>query len=134
MPSRLSACGFIALLAALATLPGCNALNPLCGSARPVPVLNSISPTTVTMTEIQSTVTVVAAGSNFVSASVAQVNNSKVGTVVSSSTRIQASVGTASVTGPGSYLISINTPSGNTGNLGCESGGTSSQATLTVTN
>jgi hypothetical protein len=134
MPSRFSACGFVALLAAVATLPGCNALNPLCGSARPVPVLNSISPTTVTMAEVRNTVTLVLAGSSFVSASVAQVDNSKVGTVVSSSTRIQASVGTAYVTGPGSYLISVNTPSGNTGNLGCESGGTSGQATLTVTN
>ena len=34
-------------LAVLLLLPGCNALNPLCGSARPVPSLKSISPATV---------------------------------------------------------------------------------------
>ena len=130
MPSRISACGFVALLAIVMSLPGCNALNPLCGSARPAPVLTSISPTSVTLAQIQNTVTIVVAGSSFVSSSVAQVNNAEVATVVSSSTRIQASIGPANITAPGMYSISVKTPSGTSGNLGCDSGGTSTQATL----
>ena len=132
MPSRMSACGFVALLLALTLFPGCSAFNPLCGSARPAPVLTSISPTTATLAEIQNTLTLVIAGSHFVSASVAVVNNSQVATVVSSSTRIQASVGPGSITSTGTYTVVVNTPAGNTGNLGCDSGGTSTQASLTV--
>ena len=45
---------FCALLLAVLILQGCNALNPLCRSARPAPVLNSLSTTSITFAEVQS--------------------------------------------------------------------------------
>ena len=51
MPSSYWIGRLSSLLIVLLLLPGCNALNPLCGSARPVPILNSISPTTMVLSQ-----------------------------------------------------------------------------------
>ncbi len=42
-----------ALLLALLLFQGCNALNPLCGSARPAPIIASLSASTTTFAEVQ---------------------------------------------------------------------------------
>jgi hypothetical protein len=52
MPSSYWIGRLSSLLIVLLLLPGCNALNPLCGSARPVPILNSISPTTMVLSQL----------------------------------------------------------------------------------
>jgi hypothetical protein len=113
-------------------LPGCSAINPLCGSSRPSPVLTSINPTTVTLAEVHGNFLLDVNGSHFVGASVVVINKGQVASDVSSSTLIKATVGPANITAAGTYQVWVNTPSGNSGNLGCDSGGNSSQATLTV--
>jgi hypothetical protein len=132
MPSRSAIWSLAALMVAALGLPGCSAINPLCGSSRPTPVLTSISPTTATEAEIQSTFTLNLTGSHFVGASVVEINNVQVATDVTASTTIKATIGPASVKGTGTYKVWVSTPAGNSGNLGCDSGGTSSQASLTV--
>jgi len=132
MPSRSARWLLVILLLSALGLPGCSAINPLCGSSRPVPVLTSINPTTITEAEVLSTVTVNLVGSHFVGASVVEINNVQVTTDVTSSTTIKATVGPASVNGTGVFKIWVSTPAGNSGSLGCDSGGNSSQASLTV--
>lgn len=41
------------LLLALLIFPGCNALNPFCESARPTPIIGSLSPSTITFADVQ---------------------------------------------------------------------------------
>jgi hypothetical protein len=44
---------FNVILFALVLLPGCQALNPLCGSARPVPSIASLSTNTIALAQVQ---------------------------------------------------------------------------------
>jgi len=130
--SRLAQYSLAFVLAGIFALPACSSLNPLCGSSRPVPVLTSISPTKVTEAQLKGSFVLNAVGSQFVSASVLVVNGNPVATTVTSSTAIKAEVGPANLSGPGVYGVWVNTPAGNSGDLGCSSGGSSSQASLTV--
>jgi hypothetical protein len=127
----------LALLAAcflvLLVLPGCNALNPLCGSSRPAPVLSSLSPTTIAFSDIQKGVVLTLNGSDFVSASVVVINGTTLSTTIVSSQQLQATITTTVITGPGTANVQVNTPSGNSGDVGCTSGGTSGTLTLTIT-
>ena len=122
----------VVLVAVILALPGCNAVNPLCGSARPAPVLSSISPMTVSYSQVQSTFTLDLVGSHFVAASVGVINNVQLATDVASSTSLKATVGAADISAPGTFQVWVYTPAGNSGDLGCSSGGNSSKATLTV--
>lgn len=117
-------------LVALLLLTGCNALNPLCGSARPSPSLSSISPTTMAFSQLPSTLT--ATGGHFVASSVILLNGTPLATTVVSSSQLTATVTSSMAPAAGNYKVEVQTPSGNTGNLGCSSGGTSSAQTLTV--
>src|SRR5262252_2523035 len=90
LPMRLCRCGvlFASLLAlGTAMLSGCNnTLNPLCGSARPVPVIGSISPATISFADVQQGATLTVNGSNFVSSSQVVIDSTPIGaTVVSDS-------------------------------------------------
>ncbi len=79
---RLRSCGLsLACLLALAvSILGCNnTLNPLCGSARPAPLIGSISPSTVTFTQLQQGETLTINGSNFVSSSEVLINSTPIG-------------------------------------------------------
>lgn len=129
-PSQVRAIGMLIL--GILLLPGCNAINPLCGSARPSPVLTSIAPTSVSLAEVQKTFQLTITGSHFVSASVIVVNGIKVTTNIPSSTQLTGIVGTAVISTTGTYKVYVSTPAGNSGNLGCSSGGNSSNVTLTV--
>jgi hypothetical protein len=62
-------------------------------------------------------------GAQFVAASVVVVNKTRVATDVTRSTTIKATVGPADLDGPGTYGVWVNTPAGNSGDLGCSSGG-----------
>jgi hypothetical protein len=121
------------LLLAMLVLQGCNALNPLCGSARPAPSISSLSATTVAFTEVQQGFLLTVNGSHIVSSSVVVINGTTLQTQVVSSSELQVTLTTAVITGPGTASVAINTPAGNSGNLGCSSGGTSHSLTLTIT-
>jgi len=132
MPSRTCALSLVSLLALL-VLPGCNnTLNPLCGSARPVPVIGSILPAEVTFAQVQAGVTVTVNGNQFVSASQVMVNTTPIAATVVSAQKLTVKLSTDVISGPGTVKIMVQTPSGNSGDLGCTSGGNSSVLTLTV--
>ncbi|HEY6767663.1 MAG TPA: hypothetical protein VI386_23155 [Candidatus Sulfotelmatobacter sp.] len=120
------------LLVVLLLLLGCNALNPLCGSARPVPILNSISPTAVAFSQLPPTLTITATGSHFVSSSAVVFNGATLTTAVISSAQLTATITSSMIPAPGNFTVVVQTPTGNTGDLGCSSGGTSSGQVLAV--
>jgi hypothetical protein len=122
-----------AVLLALLFLPGCNSLNPLCGSARPVPVIASLSASTITFAQVQPGFLLTVNGKEFVSSSVVIINGTTLNTSVLSSQQLQVTIATDLISGPGTATVTVNTPSGNSGYLGCTSGGTSSALTLTIT-
>ena len=128
MSSRL----FVVALAVV-FLPGCNnALNPFCGSARPVPLIGSLSPSAVNFADVEQGSTLIVKGSQFVSSSQVVVNGKALSTVVASNQTLRVTLSTGVISGPGSVDVSVVTPSGNTGDLGCSSGGRSSVLVLTV--
>ena len=132
MPSRVCALSLASLLAFL-VLPGCNnTLNPLCSSARPAPVIGSLSPADVTYAEVQQGVTITVTGSQFVSSSQVVVNTTPIAATIVSPKKLTVKLSSAVVSGPGSVRIMVQTPSGNSGDLGCTSGGNSSVLLLTV--
>ena len=120
-------------LAPLVILAGCsNALNPFCGSSRPAPLIGSLSPSTVTFTQVQQGVLLKVNGSNFVSASEILINGKALGPTVVSNQQLQIMLTSGVISGPGNVSVKVMTPSGNVGDVGCSSGGTSSALTLTV--
>jgi hypothetical protein len=128
MPSRL-------LLVAVASLflSGCsNTLNPFCGSARPVPSIGSLSPSTVTFSQVQQGTVLTVNGSQFVAASEILINGKALSATAVSSTQLKVTLTTGVISGPGSVNVSVLTPSGNSSDLGCTSGGKSSVLVLTV--
>jgi hypothetical protein len=124
---------FSMLLLALLVFQGCNGLNPLCGSARPAPVIGSLSASTITFAQVQQGFLLTVTGSNFVSSSVVVINDTTLSTQVMSSQQLQVTITTTLISAPGTASVTVNTPSGNSGNLGCTSGGTSSALDLTIT-
>jgi len=133
---RLRNCGlpFVCLLVlGLVSLLGCNnTLNPLCGSARPVPVIGSLSPSSVTFAQVQAGVTITVNGNQFVSASQVMVNSTPIAATVLSAQKLTVKLSTDVISGPGTVKIMVKTPEGNSGDLGCTSGGTSSALMLAV--
>jgi hypothetical protein len=119
-------------LVVLLLLPGCNTLNPLCGSARPVPILNSISPKTMAFSQLPPTFVITANGRDFVSSSVVVFNGATLATGVTNHSQLTATITSSMISAPGSFNVVVKTPAGNTGDVGCSSGGTSSGQVLTV--
>ena len=117
----------------LVFLPGCNTLNPLCGSSRPAPVMGSLSASTITFAQVQQGFLLTVTGKEFVSSSVVIINGTTLNTTVVSNQQLQVMISTALISGPGSASVTVNTPGGNTAYAGCTSGGTSSALTLTIT-
>ena len=123
---------FVIALAAV-FFTGCsNAINPFCGNSRPAPLIGSISPSTVTFAEVQQGVVLTVKGSQFVPASEIVVNGKTLAATATSAQQLQVTLNTAVITGPGAVSIAVTTPSGNSGDVGCSSGGTSSTLVLTV--
>jgi hypothetical protein len=121
------------LILALLIFQGCNSLNPLCGSARPSPIIGSLSANTITFAEVQQGFLLTVYGSQFVSSSVVVINDVTLSTIVTSSQQLETTVTTAVIPAPGTASVKVNTPSGNSGDLGCTSGGTSAALVLTIT-
>lgn len=130
------ASGFVFRLAALAPLvilAGCsNALNPFCGSSRPAPLIGSLSPSALTFTQVQQGVLLKVNGNNFVPASELVINGKTLGATIVSNQELQIMLTSSVITGPGSVDVKVTTPSGNVGDVGCASGGTTSALVLTV--
>jgi hypothetical protein len=119
-------------LVVLLLLSGCNSLNPLCGSARPAPILDSISPETMDFSQLPPSFIMTANGSHFVASSVVVFNGAPVATTVVNSSQLTASITSSMIPAPGSFKVLVQTPAGTTGDLDCSSGGTSSGQVLTV--
>ena len=125
--------GHISLLVLLLSfLPGCNALNPLCGSSRPAPSLNSIAPTTVVFSQLPPSFVLTATGTQFVASSLVVFNGATLATSVDGSSQATVTINSSMIPAPGSFNVAVRTPAGNSDNLGCTSGGTSSVRILTV--
>jgi hypothetical protein len=125
---------FVCLLAlGLSFLLGCNnTLNPLCGSARPSPVIGSLAPSAVPFSQVQQGFTLVVNGSQFVSTSQVMVNTTPLAATVVSPEQLKVKLTSDVISGPGTVKIMVQTPAGNSGDVGCSSGGTSSALILTV--
>ncbi len=124
---------FGATLLILLTFSSCNSLNPACGSARPAPTIGSLSVSTITLTQVQQGFVLTVNGNHFVSATVGVINGTALTTLVTSSTQLQVTITAAVISTPGTASVTVNTPSGNSGDLGCTSGGTSGALVLTIT-
>lgn len=127
-------CGVsLAALLALFALVGCNnSLNPLCGSARPAPVIGSLSPSTMSFSQVQQGSVLTVNGSDFVSSSQVVINSTPLSPTVVSNEQLKVTLTTDVISAPGTVKVMVQTPSGNSGNLGCTSGGESSPLVLTV--
>lgn len=131
MPARLFAVVVASLAAFLST--GCsNAINPFCGNTRPAPLIGSISPSTVTMAQLQQGVLLTVKGNQFVPASEISVNGKILAASAISGQELQVTLNSDVITAAGSVNVAVVTPSGNSGDVGCTSGGTSSTLVLTV--
>lgn len=132
MPSRLKIVA-ISVVSSVVFLAGCsNSLNPFCGSSRPAPLISSLSPSTVSFTQVQQGTTLTITGNNFVPATEVVINGKTLGATAISGTQLQLLLNTDVISGPGTVDVKVITPSGNTGDLGCSSGGSSSVLQLTV--
>jgi IPT/TIG domain len=123
----------LAALLAVLFLPGCNnTLNPFCGSARPVPMIGSLSPSTVDFTQVEQGVVLNVKGAKFVAASQVEINGKPLATSVLSDSQLKVTLTTGVISGSGAVKVLVNTPSGGSGDVGCSSGGNSSVLVLTV--
>ena len=96
-------------------------------------MIGSLSATEITFAEVQQGFLLTVNGSQFVSSSVVVINGATLTTNVMSSQQLQVTITTAVISAPGTASVTVNTPSGNTGDVGCTSGGTSSALALTIT-
>ena len=132
MVSR-TCCLSLAGVLGLFFLTGCNnTLNPLCGSARPAPLIGFLSPSTLTFAEVQQGSMLTVNGSHFVSSSVILINSTPLAATVVSDTQLRVKLTADVISAPGPVKVTVQTPSGNSGDLGCTSGGKSSALVLTV--
>jgi hypothetical protein len=86
----------------------------------------------VTFAEVQQGVLLKVSGSHFISASEIVINGKALGPTVVSDQQLQIMLTSGVISGPGTFSVKVMTPSGNVGDVGCSSGGTSAALTLTV--
>ena len=133
MRLRTPSLSFVCLFTLAFAIVGCNnTLNPLCSSARPVPVIQSLSPTSMTFADVQQGALLTVNGSQFVSSSEAVINSTTLSATVVSPQQLNIQLSTDLISAPGPVNVMVETPSGNTADLGCTSGGKSSVLILTV--
>ena len=132
MSSPTRGLSLVAMLAVL-FLPGCsNTLNPFCGSARPAPLIGSLSPSSMNYSQVQQGAALTVNGNQFVSSSLVLINGKALATSVVSGQKLKVMLTSGVISGPGSVNIQVQTPSGNSSDLGCSSGGSSSVLVLNV--
>ena len=96
-------------------------------------MIGSLAPDSVTFAQLQQGFVLTVNGSHFVTASVVVINGTILSTTITSAQQLQGTIPTTLITGPGTANVTVNTPSGNSGDLGCSSGGTSHALVLTIT-
>jgi hypothetical protein len=82
--------------------------------------------------QLPPTFVITATGSHFVSSSVVIFNGATLATGVTSHSQLTATITSSMILAPGSFNVVVKTPGGNTADVGCSSGGTSSGQVLTV--
>jgi hypothetical protein len=82
--------------------------------------------------QVQQGSVLIVNGSQFVSSSEVVINAKPLSTTVASSQQLKVTLTTGVISGPGPVNVTVHTPSGNSGDLGCTSGGNSSVLVLTV--
>ena len=133
MRLRTSSLSFVGLFALALAIVGCNnTLNPLCSSARPAPMIQSLSPTSMSFADVQQGALLTVNGSQFVSSTEAVINSTTLSATVVSPQQLNIKLSTDLISAPGSVSVMAQTPSGTSGDLGCTSGGKSSVLILTV--
>jgi len=115
------------------SLAGCQALNPVCLTARPAPVVASLSPTAVALGQTQQGFVLTVNGSHFDSASVIMLNGAELSTTFVSDQQLKATFTATSISATGPANVVVHTPSNLAGDLGCNSGGNSAALVLTIT-
>jgi hypothetical protein len=86
----------------------------------------------MTLAEVQQGVVLTVTGSNFVPASEIMVNDKALAAKALSSQQLQVTLTTDAISASGPVNIKVFTPSGNSGDVGCSSGGTSAVLVLSV--
>jgi hypothetical protein len=86
----------------------------------------------VTFAQVQDGVLLTVNGSHFVSSSEIMINSTALGATIVSDQELQLKLTPDVISGPGTVKVSVVTPSGNSGDVGCTSGGTSSVLILSV--
>ena len=130
----LTSCVSLACLVTLAfAIVGCNnTLNPLCGSARPAPLIQSLSPSSMNFTDVEQGAMLTVNGSKFVSATEVVINSTTLSATVVSPQQLKVKLSSDVISAPGPVSVMAETPAGNSGDVGCTSGGKSSVLTLMV--
>jgi hypothetical protein len=95
-------------------------------------VIGALSPATMSFAEVQQGTTLAVNGSHFVSSSEVVINATPISAVVVSDQLMRVKLSTAVIPEPGEVKVMVQTPSGNSADLGCSSGGNSSVLMLTV--
>jgi len=72
-------------------------------------------------------------GSHFVSSSEVVINGNAISTTDISDQVLRVTITTGLISGPGAVNVSVHTPGGNSGDLGCTSGGDSGVLVLKIT-
>jgi hypothetical protein len=124
---------FLPALLALFFLAGCGTSNPICSSSRPKPLIGALSPSTMDFAQVQAGAVLTVTGSQFVSSSVVVINGQTLSTTFVSSQELQVPITTGLISAPGQLSVFVQTPGGNSGDIGCASGGNSSVLVLTIT-
>jgi hypothetical protein len=132
VPSRKTVL-FLPALLGLFFLAGCGTSNPICSSSRPKPLIGSLSPSTMDFAQVQAGAVLSVMGSQFVSSSVVVINGQTLSTTFVSSQELQVPITTGLISAPGQLSVFVQTPGGNSGDIGCASGGNSSVLVLTIT-
>jgi len=83
--------------------------------------------------QVQQGSVLIVNGSQFVSSSEVVINGKSISTTVISDQQLRVTITTGLISGPGAVNVSVHTPSGNSGDLGCTSGGDSSVLVFTIT-
>jgi hypothetical protein len=86
----------------------------------------------MTLAEVQQGETLTVNGSHFVAASQVVINTTPLSATIVSDQQLKIKLSSDVISGPGTVKVSVVTPSGNSGDMGCNSGGTSSILVLTV--
>jgi len=95
-------------------------------------MIGSLSPTNLSFSQVQQGATLTVNGSQFVAASEVTINGTALSTTVVSSTQLKVTLTTGVISQPGSVKVKVLTPSGNSSDLGCSSGGQSSVLLLKI--